>query len=162
MNKAFWLGAALAVAGLPALVRAQTPTATEARNKQLIQRAFTNWAAGHGSLYDLLTDDAQWTLTGSSALSKTYTSKQQFIDATVTPLFQRLATPFVPKVRTLNADGDVVIVTFDGTSTANDGQPYRNTYCLLLTLKNGRITKSVAYLDLLAYTELLRRVPARP
>lgn len=140
---------------------AQTPTATEARNKQLIQQAFTDWAAGHGTLYDLMTDDAQWTLMGSSALSKTYTSKQEFIDATVTPLFKRLATPFVPRVLTLNADGDVVIVTFDGSSTANDGLPYRNNYCLLLTLKNGRITRSVAYLDLLAYTELLRRVPAR-
>lgn len=161
MKKPFWIGLALLATCWPALIQAQTPTAVEVKNKQLVQRTFDNWAQGHGTLYDLLADDARWTLTGSSALSKTYTSKQEFIDATVTPLFKRLAQPFVPKVRQLNADGDVVVVQFDGTSTANDGQPYCNAYCLVMTFKNGRITNTVAYLDLLAYTELLRRVPAK-
>lgn len=163
MVKKFWigLGFALVAAGLPALVRAQTPAATTARNKQLVQRAFDGWAKGQGNLYDLMTPDAHWTLTGSAPLSKTYTSKQQFVDATVTPLFERLATPFVPIVHKLYAEGDVVIVAFEGSATANDGLPYHNTYCLLLTMKDGRIVKSVAFLDLLAYTELLRRVPAR-
>ena len=162
MRKILWLGAALAAACLPTLVRAQAFPATAARNKLVVQRAFANWAKGQGSLYDLLTPDAHWTLTGSSPLSKTYLSKQQFVDATVTPLFQRLATPFVPNVRSLYAEGDVVIATFDGSSTANDGQPYHNTYCLVMTMKGGRIVSTVAFLDLLAYTDLLRRVPARP
>lgn len=162
MKKISWLGVALVTAGLPALARAQAPSTTTAHNKQVVQRAFTNWAKGQGSLYDLLTSDAHWTLTGSSALSKTYTSKQQFIDATVTPLFKRLATPFVLKVRHLYAEGDVVIATFEGSSTANDGQPYHNTYCLVMTMKDGRIINTVAFLDLLAYTDLLRRVPPRP
>ena len=161
MIKAIWLGMALAATCLPALVEAQKPTAVETKNKQLVQLAFANWAKGQGTLYDLLTPDAHWTLTGSSPLSKTYTSKQEFIDATVTPLFKRLAQPFVPKVRQLTAEGDVVVVQFEGSSTANDGQPYRNSYCLVMTMKDGRIINTVAYLDLLAYSELLRRVPAK-
>ncbi|AMJ67809.1 nuclear transport factor 2 family protein [Hymenobacter sp. PAMC 26628] len=162
MSKTFWWGVALAAVCLPALARAQTPTATEARNKQLIRQTFAKWTQGKGTLYDLLAPNAQWTLTGSSLLSKTYTSKQQFIDATVTPLFQRLSTPFVPRLQQLYAEGDEVIATFDGTGTANDGKPYHNTYCLLMTLKGGQIVRTVAYLDLLAYMELLHRVPARP
>ena len=162
MSKTSWLWAALVAACVPTLGRAQAPTATAAHNKQVVEQAFAKWAQGQGTLYDLLAPDAQWTLTGSSPLSKTYTSKQEFIDATVTPLFKRLATPFVPRLRQLYAEGDVVVATFDGASTANDGQPYRNSYCLLMTLKDGRISKTVAFLDLLAYMDLLRRVPARP
>lgn len=102
----------------------------------------------------------QWTITGSSAYSKTYAGKQQFLDQSATPLTVRLATPIVPTVRHLYADGDVVIAIWDGTATANDGQPYRNTYSWVMTLKNGRITHVTAFLDLISYLDVLKRVPA--
>lgn len=135
---------------------AQAVTGIEAQNKRLIQQAFK------GNIFDLLTDDVQWTITGSSPLSKTYTPKQRFIDETVTPLTSRLATPLVPKIRKVYADGDDVIVLWDGTATARDNRPYRNTYCWIMTLKNGRITRVVAFLDLIAYTDVLNRISDRP
>ncbi len=130
----------------------------EAQNKRLIQQAFEQWASGNGNFFDLLTDDVQWTITGSSPLSKTYVGKQQFINETVTPLTSRLATPIVPKIREVYADGDDVIALWDGTATAKDDQPYRNTYCWIMTLKNGRITHVVAFLDLIEYTDVLNRI----
>ena len=134
---------------------AQAVTGTEAQNKRLIQQAFKG---NVGNIFDLLTDDVQWTITGSSRFSKTYT-KQQLIDETVTPLTNRLATPIVPKIRQVYADGDDVIVLWDGTATAKDNRPYRNTYCWIMTLKNGRITRVVAFLDLIAYTDVFNRIP---
>ncbi len=134
--------------------------ASEAHNKQLIQRAFDQWAAGTGNFFDLLADDVQWTITGSSVYSKTYSGKQQFLAEAAAPLTVRLATPLVPTVRNLYADGDVVVAVWDGVATAKDGQPYRNTYCWAMTLKTDRITHATAFLDLIPYLDVLRRVPA--
>lgn len=151
-----WVGIMALVIGPPA--NAQV-TATEARNKELIRRAFDQWTTGRGNFFDLLTDDVQWTITGSSPFSKTYTSKRQFIDETVTPLSVRLAKPIVPSVRNLYADGDVVVAIWDGATTAKDGKPYRNSYSWVMTLKNGRITNVIAFLDLMAYTDVFNRIP---
>ena len=167
-----WFGVALLLIGLPTVVSAQKVAGNEvtlvsaqkvvgeAQNKELIRQAFEQWASGNGNFFDLLTDDVQWTITGSSPLSKTYTGKQQFLNETATPLTSRLATPIVPKIRGLYADGDVVVALWDGTATAKDGKPYRNTYSWTMTLKNGRITHVVAFLDLMAYMDVLKRIPA--
>jgi uncharacterized protein len=136
----------------------QTVTGRDAQNKRLIQQAFEQWSSGKGNFFDLLTDDVQWTIMGSSPLSKTYIGKQQFINETVTPLTSRLATLIVPKIRKVYADGDDVIALWDGTATAKDNRPYRNTYCWIMTLKNGRITHVVAFLDLVEYADVLNRV----
>jgi uncharacterized protein len=137
---------------------AQEVVDNEAQNRRLIQQAFEQWGSGNGNFFDLLTDDVQWTITGSSPLSKTYIGKQQFINETVTPLTSRLATPIVPKIREVYADGDDVIALWDGTATAKDNRPYRNTYCWIMTLKNSRITHVVAFLDLIEYTDVLNRI----
>ncbi|MBW4688011.1 MAG: nuclear transport factor 2 family protein [Komarekiella atlantica HA4396-MV6] len=168
-----WFGVTLLIIGLPTLVRAQKVAGNEviqvrtqkvvgneAQNKKLIQQTFEQWAKGNGNFFDLLTDNVQWTIAGSSPLSKTYIGKQQFINQTVTPLTSRLATPIVPKIREVYADGDVVIALWNGIATAKDGKPYRNTYCWVMTLKNGRITHVVAFLDLMEYMNVLKRIPA--
>ena len=162
---------ALLIIALPPMAIAQkvesnkaTPAITqevankEAQNKRLIEQAFKQWASGNGNFFDLLTEDVQWIITGSSPLSKTYIGKQQLMNETVTPLTNRLATPIVPKIREVYADGDDVIAVWDGTATAKDEQPYRNTYCWIMTLKNGRITHVVAFLDLIEYTDVLNRI----
>ncbi len=166
-----WFGVALLIIGLPTLVSAQKVAGNEAtlvsaqkvagneaQNKKLIRQVFEQWTSGNGNFFALLTDDVQWTITGSSPVSKTYTSKQQLINETVTPLTSRLATPIVPKIRGVYADGDVVVALWDGTAMAKNGQPYRNTYCWIMTLKNGRITHVVAFLDLIKYTNVLNRI----
>ena len=136
-----------------------SPRAAPPKTK-LIQRAFDQWAAGTGNFFDLLADDIEWTIAGSSPYSKTYTGKQPFLDQAAAPLTVRLATPIVPKVRSLYAEGDVVVAVWDGTATAKDGQPYRNTYNWVMTVQNGRITKALAFLDMAAYMDVINRIPA--
>lgn len=153
-----WLGIALLITGLSTVANAQETT-TEMRNKKLIAQKFDQWAKGSGNFFDLLTDDVRWTITGSSRFSKTYVGKKQFINETVTPLSNRLAKPIVPTMRNLYADGDVVVAIWDGATTAKDGKPYRNNYSWIMTLKDGRITNVTAFLDLIAYTDVFRRIP---
>lgn len=66
--------------------------------------------------------------------------------------------PLKPSIRSIYAEGDVVIVFFDARATARDGQPYENTYAWFLELRDARIVKAFAFFDSVAFNELWRRV----
>ena len=144
-----FFGATIAAAG-------QIP----ADNKKIIQAGFDRWAKGEGSFFDLLVDDVQWTINGSAPLSKTYTSKQQFLDEVINPLNQRLSKKIVPSVRKLYAEGDVVIALIDGKATAKDGKSYNMSYAWFMTMKNGKIIQVDAFLDGIQFADIMKRIPA--
>lgn len=130
---------------------------TEA-NRTVVRDAFDKWRVGKGSPFDLLLPEAEWTIVGSSPLSKTYPSKQQFIDEVITPFNKRVKSPLVPTVRGLYADADTVIIFFDGATTALDGLPYLNTYTWYFTMKDGKVVKATAFFDTRVFDELWNRV----
>jgi len=74
------------------------------------------------------------------------------------PFNARMATPLVPSVRGVYADGDMVITLFDATATTKDGQPYRNTYTWYFEMKEGKAVKVVAFFDTRDFDELWTRV----
>lgn len=127
--------------------------------KEIIREGFAKWANGTGSCFDLLADDVEWTITGSSPISKTYTSRKQFLEEAIAPINERLSVQIVPSVRGIYADGDMVIALWDGTATAKDGKPYDNTYSWYMTMKNGRIIKAVAFFDTIDLADLWERIP---
>jgi len=127
-------------------------------NKHLVAEAFADWAAGTGGVFDLLAPDATWTIVGQSAVSGTYTSKGEFLTAVIDRLNARLATPLVPVVRALYAEGDTVIAHFTASATAADGLPYENEYTWYLTVEQGQVTRVVAFFDTLAFNDLWARV----
>ena len=87
---------------------------TETRNKQAISTAFEAWKnAATGNVFDLLVPDATWTIVGNSPISRTYTSRQEFLDVVIKPFNMRLSKRLVPTVRGIYADGDMVIALFD-------------------------------------------------
>jgi uncharacterized protein len=129
------------------------------QNKKLIQEGFDRWASNQGSFFDLLSDDIEWTITRTSPISKTYTSRKQFLDEVIAPLSARLSKQITPKVRALYADGDTVIALWDGTAVAKDGKPYNNTYSWYMTLKNDRIVKAIAFFDTLELADIWERIP---
>ena len=128
--------------------------ADEASNKATVQKAFDAWAAGTGSPYDLLADNVRWTITGNSAASKSYGSRDAFINEVIKPFNARMSVGLKPTIRNMYADGDTVIVFFDAAGTAKDGQPYKNTYAWFLELDGGKITKASAFFDSIAFNKL--------
>jgi len=128
--------------------------ADEAANKAVVQKAFEAWAEGTGSPYDLLADNVTWTITGSSAASKSYGSRDAFINEVIKPFNARMSVGLKPTIRKMYADGDTVIVFFDAAGTAKDGQPYKNTYAWFLDLDGGKITKASAFFDSIAFNKL--------
>jgi uncharacterized protein len=129
-----------------------------AENKAIIKAGFDRWANGEGSFFDLLTDDMEWTITGSTTLSKTYTNKKQFIDEVIDPLNRRLAKRIKPTVRKLYAEGNTVVALMDGHATAKDGQPYNMSYAWFMEMKNGKIVKVTAFLDGIQFNDVMTRL----
>jgi ketosteroid isomerase-like protein len=132
--------------------------ATESRNKELVEAGFKAWSAGTGSPYDLLADDATWTIVGRSAASKTYKGREAFMRDVIRPFNARMRDPLKPSIRRIYADGDTVIVFFDARGTARDGKPYVNTYAWFLELRDGKVIGASAFFDSLEFNELWARV----
>src|SRR5262249_14419772 len=63
--------------GDPAMSHAND--AIEELNKRAVAASFAAWADGTGSPYDLLADDARWTIVGHSLAAKTYPSREAFL-----------------------------------------------------------------------------------
>jgi ketosteroid isomerase-like protein len=131
-------------------------------NKALVQASFERWKNGTGGPFELLAPDAEWTIVGSSPLSKAYRSKQEFLDKVIEPFNARMAKPLVPTIRGLYADGDMVIIFFDAAATAKDGVPYHNTYTWYFQMKAGQVTKATAFFDTREFDEFWSRVSPTP
>ncbi|MDQ6740341.1 MAG: nuclear transport factor 2 family protein [Actinomycetota bacterium] len=127
-------------------------------NKALIRHAFDDWAAGTGSVFSLLAPQATWTIVGPSVIAGTYPSREAFMTSASGPLNARLATPLVPSLRAVYADGDTVIAFFDADATARDGKPYHNTYTWYLQLKDEAIVHVIAFFDSMEVNDLWARV----
>lgn len=128
------------------------------KNKEIIKAAFDAWTAGTGNVFDLLAPDARWTIVGNSPASRTYSSRQEFLDLVIKPFNFRLSRRLIPAVRGLYADGDMVIALFDAEAVARDGKPYRNTYTWYMKMRDGKIVEAVAFFDTIEFTDLWRRV----
>jgi ketosteroid isomerase-like protein len=132
----------------------------ESNNKKAIQAGFDAWRNGTGSVFDLLASDAGWTIVGNSPVSRTFTGRQEFLDVVITPFNARLSSPLVPTVRGVYADGDMVIVLWDGEGTARDGKPYKNTYSWFMKMRDGKIVDATAFFDTVEFNDFWTRIKA--
>jgi ketosteroid isomerase-like protein len=136
----------------------QAQTMTAEQNKAAILSSFNAWSAGTGSPFDLLAEDARWTIEGNGVASKTYTSREEFMRDVIRPFNTRMESPLKPSIRNLYADGDTVIAFFDARGVARDGKPYVNTYAWFMEMKAGKIIRASAFFDAIAFNDLWRRV----
>ncbi len=151
--RALAIFATLLAPGLAAANEAQ-----EEANKAIVRQAFDQWRAGTGGPFALLTPDADWTITGSSPLSKTYATKQQFLDEVIGPFNARMQRRLLADVKGIHADDDMVIVRFDAEAIAKDGVPYVNSYTWHLRMRDGMIVEAFAFLDTRLLDEFWVRV----
>ena len=105
--------------------RADSGSAQAQANKEAVNKAFAAWAAGGRTFFDdMLAPNVVWTIKGSSPTARVLRGKQALIDGAVTPLSTRLQRQIRPTIRNLWADGDHVIIEWDGEAVAKDGKPY--------------------------------------
>ena len=133
-------------------------------NRQIISQAFDAWQQGTGYISDVFAPEMVWRIEGHSAASKEYGSKQQFVDEVLEPFGARFteSEPFRPvTIRGVWADGDTVIVVWDGRGTANDGQRYENSYAWIMKLADGKVVDGTAFYDSISFNGLWARVQPR-
>lgn len=140
-----------------------SPTARVAQPdaETLVRDSFERWRAGTGGPFELLADDASWTIVGSSPLSKRYDGKEQFMAEVIRPFNARMDRPLRPTVRQVCANGDTVVVLFDAESRCTDGRPYRNTYAWFMRMRDGRAVDVTAFFDTRLFDEMWSRVAPR-
>jgi ketosteroid isomerase-like protein len=138
-----------------------TKNETEA-NRATIREAFDRWKDGTGSITDVFAPDMVWRIEGHSVASKEYRSTHEFVDEVLAPFAARFSAsshPFRPvTIRAVHADGDTVIVLWDGRGTANDGKPYENSYAWFLTMRDGKVVNGTAFYDSISFNDLWSRV----
>ena len=127
-------------------------------NKALVQASFDRWRSGTGSPFELLDPGADWTIVGSSPLSRTYADRQSFLEQVIQPFNARMASPLVPTVRGIYADGDTVISLFDAAAIARDQIPYRNSYTWYFRMKDSKVISAIAFFDTREFDEFWNRV----
>ncbi len=134
-------------------------------NRETVREAFEAWKSRTGSITDVFAPEMVWRIEGHSVASKRYESKQQFIDEVLGPFgarFSASADPFRPvTIRSVHADGDTVIVLWDGRGTANDGEPYENSYAWFMKMRGGQVIDGTAFYDSISFNELWSRVEPR-
>lgn len=136
--------------------RARAQTASQ--NSTAVAAKFEEWKAGTGNPFELLADDASWTIEGNSVASKTYPTKEDFLREVIHPFNARLSVGIKPTVKSITAEGDRVVIHFDAAGTAKDGKPYVNTYAWFFQMRGGRVTQAAAFFDAIAFNDLWTRV----
>jgi ketosteroid isomerase-like protein len=69
-----------------------------------------------------------------------------------------MATPLVPTVHGIYADGDMVIILFEASATTRDDRSYHNTYTWYFQMKDGKVFKAIAFFDTREFDEFWTRV----
>ena len=159
-HSSYWSAAWFVVAALAcACVHAAPADAqTEAqRNREIVSKAFAAWAAGGQSFFDdVLAPEVVWTIKGSGPSAGVHRGRQDLIERAVKPLSSRLASPIRPTVRNLWAEGEHVVIHWDGETLTKQGTPYRNSYVWIFRMRDGRAAEVTAFLDLVAYDQVVR------
>ena len=119
-----------------------------ADNRKVMQDAVERWRAGDGgAIFRLLDDEVQWTVTGTTPISRLYTSRRDFVDNALKPLSALLDGAIDPTVINVLADGDQVVLQWDGSAKTKGGMPYMNRYCWVMRFTDGKVVEGLAYLD---------------
>ncbi|KAK5086557.1 hypothetical protein LTR05_003725 [Lithohypha guttulata] len=105
-------------------------------------------------------DDVNWWIVGSTPMSRTYTSKQDFQNATLEILNKKvLGQPLCMRVVNVVAGKDQAVGELEAIdATCRNGLEYPMRYCWVLHFDDdGKIDRVRAYLD----TELLSKAIAQ-
>lgn len=135
------------------------PTESTQHNKQRMQQAFAALADGNGQPFvDLMADDFQWVMQGTTAWSRTYVGKQVVLDELFKPLFAQFERPYRNTAHRFIAEDDSVVVLCQGRVTTRRGKPYNNSYCYVCRFSDGKMRELIEYFD----TELVTAALEKP
>ena len=117
-------------------------------NKQLVRDTWGAVTAGDvAGFLARLADDVTWTFFGSHRFAGTIRGKDELLSKLFAPLGEILVGGISVEIDTLTAEGDRVVMEARGAAQTKQGQPYNNQYCIVITVRDGKIAAVREYLD---------------
>ena len=131
------------------------------RNRATITGAFEAWRDQIAPITDAFAPEMTWRIEGHSAASRAYADKTEFVNEVLAPFGRRFSVgdPFRPvNIRGVYADGETVIVLWDGRGTTIAGTTYQNSYAWFMRLKNDKVIDGIAFYDSISFNTLWTQV----
>jgi len=117
-------------------------------NKQLVRDTWGAVTKGDiEGFMSRLADDVTWTFFGSHRFAGTFRGKDELVAKLFAPLGEVLADGIKVHADTLTAEGDRVVMEARGEASTKDGRPYNNNYCIVITVRDGKVAHVREYLD---------------
>jgi uncharacterized protein len=130
---------------------------TPAENKALIKHIMDARARrDHAPFRAAMADDFVWRIIGSTAWSGQYVGKTEVYERLLKPLYAQLVSPSQITPTRILADGDYVVVECLGDATTVSGEPYRNSYCMVIHMADGKMRELTEYMDTALVDRVLR------
>lgn len=118
-------------------------------NEQLARDFFAAIYAGDApALLGMLSDDAEWWLTGQLPQSGRYVGKDAILNDLLAPfgaVWEDNKQTY--ELHTVLAAGDHVVVELSSRGTTAHGSAYHGLYCYVLRMADGAIERVRAYVD---------------
>jgi len=127
---------------------------TQKSNKEIITEIFTELSKGNDEPFlDAMSEDMQWNWMGSGQWSKSFIGKSEVLNDLWKNVRTTIKQPYKVIVHRIIADGDNVVVEMTGQNETTTDRQYKNNYCWICRLKNGKLCEINEYMD----TELVTK-----
>ena len=132
------------------------------RHRDLIRHVYARMAEGDAQPFlDSLADDVTWSITGSSAWSRTWRGRAAVRQQLLGPLTAQFAGRYTARAERVIAEGDLVVAEVRGHVSTHAGRAYDNAYCFVFRIDaQGRIGAITEYLDTALVDAVLEPPPA--
>lgn len=139
---------------------------TTEQNRAIVTAVMDALATGDSQpFYEAFAEDVVWRPMTAGVWGEVHHGRKTARDRLFRPLREQYATTYTNTATRILAEGDVVVVEALGAVTLKSGKAYNNTYCFVITMKDGRMTEVREYLDSAlaeAVLEPLKLEPHKP
>jgi ketosteroid isomerase-like protein len=123
-------------------------------NKEIVTKIFTELSKGNDEpLLDAMSEDMQWNWMGSGQWSRSFVGKSEVLNDLWKNVRATIKQPYKVLIHRIIADGDNVVVEMTGQNETNTDRDYKNNYCWICRLKDGKLCEINEYMD----TELVTK-----
>lgn len=114
----------------------------------LVRRMYAALSSGDvDGFLECLHEDVRWTVMGETALSGTYAGKRAVVDELLGAFPRYFREGLTVHVDAVHAADDHVVAELRAELVTHSGEPYRNRYCIVYRVEDGRVREMREYLD---------------
>ena len=111
-------------------------------------RVFSDLSQGNDvPLLDIIAEEMTWNWMGSGQWSKSFVGKEQVLGELWKNVRDTIKKPYKVEVHNIIADGDYVVVEVSGQNETVTENSYKNKYCWVCLLRDGKLYQINEYMD---------------